>query len=45
MDWLDLIQSRHTTFAWQDRVPDKEIIVDALKEVYLNIPSKNFILF
>jgi len=41
MDWLDLIQSRHTTFAWQDRVPDKEIIVDALKEVYHYIPSKN----
>ena len=35
MNWLDVIKSRHTTFAWdEDRVPEKELIEDVLKEVY-----------
>ena len=42
MNWLDVIKSRHTTFAWdEDRVPEKELIEDVLKEVYEHIPSKN----
>lgn len=42
MNWLDVINSRHTTFAWdEDRVPEKELIEDVLKEVYEHIPSKN----
>jgi len=41
MDWADLIEKRHTTFAWSDVVPDKQIILDALQEVYTHIPSKN----
>lgn len=43
MEWKDVIEKRHTTFAWSDEVPDKELIVDALKEVYTHIPSKNLI--
>lgn len=41
MEWLELIEKRHTTFAWDDKVPEKELIVDTLKEVYTHIPSKN----
>jgi len=41
MDWYNLIEARHTSFAWQDSVPDKGLIVDALKEVYQHVPSKN----
>jgi len=42
MEWLELIEERHTTFAWdEDRIPKKELIVEALQEVYTNIPSKN----
>jgi hypothetical protein len=41
MDWVKLIETRHTTFAWQDTVPDKDLILEALKEVYQHIPSKN----
>lgn len=42
MEWLDLINKRHTTFAWDTtRVPEKELIVEALQEVYAHIPSKN----
>lgn len=41
MDWLQLIEERHTTFAWADKVPDKNLILDALHEVHQHIPSKN----
>lgn len=42
MDWQELIEKRHTTFAWDvDNIPSKDIIVDALQEVYTHIPSKN----
>lgn len=41
MDWKELIEKRHTTFAWSDEVPEKELIVDALQEVFAHIPSKN----
>lgn len=41
MDWLKLIEERHTTFAWADTVPDKNLILDALHEVHQHIPSKN----
>lgn len=41
MEWLNLIEARHTTFAWSETVPDKEIIIQALQEVYDHIPSKN----
>ena len=35
MEWLELIEERHTTFAWdEDRIPKKELIVEALQEVY-----------
>lgn len=41
MDWSQLIEERHTTFAWADTVPDKNLILDALHEVHQHIPSKN----
>jgi len=42
MEWLDLIEARHTTFAWhEDRIPDRSIIDEVLNEVYQHIPSKN----
>tara|TARA_X000000950_G_scaffold248343_1_gene307317 strand:+ start:136 stop:849 length:714 start_codon:yes stop_codon:yes gene_type:complete len=41
MDWSDLIEARHTTYAWEDTVPDKNLILDALYEVHQHIPSKN----
>lgn len=42
MEWANLIEKRHTTFAWdEDRVPTKDIIEEAIKEVLLHIPSKN----
>ena len=41
MDWSQLIEERHTTFAWTDTVPDKNLILDALHEVHQHIPSKN----
>ena len=41
MEWAKLIEARHTTFAWDDRVPDKELILEVLEEVYQHIPSKN----
>ena len=44
MEWNNLIEKRHTTFAWDDfKVPNKELIVDALKEVHQHIPSKNLV--
>lgn len=42
MNWKTLIEKRHTTFAWDTTtIPDEELIMDVLKEVYENIPSKN----
>jgi hypothetical protein len=41
MEWAKLIEARHTTFAWDERVPDKNLILEVLEEVYRNIPSKN----
>ena len=42
MDWLDLIEKRHTTFAWdEDNIPSKELILETLQEVHTHIPSKN----
>ena len=41
MEWNDIIEQRHTTFAWSDEVPPKERVVEALQEVYNHIPSKN----
>lgn len=42
MEWLDLIESRHTAFAWEEEnVPSKDLILEALQEVYQHIPSKN----
>ena len=41
MDWISLITARHTTFAWDDTVPEEHIILSALQEVYQHIPSKN----
>ena len=41
MEWNKLIDERHTTFAWSDEVPPKELVVEALQEVYNHIPSKN----
>lgn len=41
MDWISLITDRHTTFAWDDTVPEESIILSALQEVYQHIPSKN----
>ena len=42
MEWLELIEQRHTTFAWdKSNIPSKELIVETLEEVYTHIPSKN----
>ena len=42
MEWSELIEKRHTTFAWdEDNIPSKELIVETLEEVYTHIPSKN----
>ena len=42
MEWNDLIQARHTTFAWDEtRVPDRSIIEEVFQEAYQHIPSKN----
>lgn len=42
MEWLPLIRSRHTTFAWDDtRVPEEKLILETLQEVFEHIPSKN----
>lgn len=42
MDWNTVIENRHTTFAWdEERIPSEELLMDVLKEVYENIPSKN----
>ena len=42
MEWQELIELRHTTFAWrEDQIPAKELIIDALEEVYNHVPSKN----
>jgi nitroreductase len=41
MEWEKLIQERHTTFAWRDEVPSREIIEEVLQELYNHIPSKN----
>lgn len=41
MEWNNLIEARHTTFAWDEKVPDKKLIMEALHEVYQHIPSKN----
>jgi len=43
MEWNDIIEQRHTTFAWSDEVPSKELIIEALQEVYTHIPSKNLL--
>lgn len=42
MDWNDIIQSRHTTFAWDyDREVDPQIIKDVLYENWRHAPTKN----
>lgn len=42
MEWLDIINNRHTTFAWEeDKIPTEEELVDVLQEVFAHIPSKN----
>ena len=42
MDWLKIIENRHTTFAWdEENVPSKELLLEVLQEVYTHIPSKN----
>lgn len=41
MEWQDLIEERETTFKWHDEVPSEELVMDALREVYENVPSKN----
>jgi nitroreductase len=42
MEWLDLINARHTTFAWrEDKIPTEEELYDVFAEVLEHIPSKN----
>lgn len=42
MEWLDIIENRHTTFAWrEDTIPTQEELIDVLQEVFTHIPSKN----
>jgi|MEHZ01.5.fsa_nt_MEHZ011528668.1_4 hypothetical protein len=41
-EFKNVLEDRHTTFAWDlDKVPSEELLLDVLKEVYENIPSKN----
>jgi hypothetical protein len=41
-EFTNVLQDRHTTFAWdQDRVPSEELLLDVLNEVYQHVPSKN----
>lgn len=42
MDWLKIIENRHTTFAWdEENIPSKELLLEVLQEVFTHIPSKN----
>ena len=41
MEWIDVLQKRHTTFAWQTQAPSKEELISVLKEVFEHVPSKN----
>lgn len=42
MDWNNLIENRHTTFAWdEDKIPTEEELYDVFAEVLKHIPSKN----
>lgn len=42
MDWSNIIESRHTTFAWdQERTLKRSTIQQVLAEVYQHVPSKN----
>ena len=39
---VDVFEKRHTTFAWdEERIPERELVVEALREVHAHIPSKN----
>jgi nitroreductase len=39
---VDIFEKRHTTFAWdEERIPEKELVLEALREVHTHIPSKN----
>jgi hypothetical protein len=39
---IDVFEKRHTTFAWdEERIPERELILEALREVHNHIPSKN----
>lgn len=40
MDWSEILNRRSTTFAWDDRVPPKELIDEILDEVHNHCPSK-----
>ena len=41
MDWSDLIQKRHTTFAWKDEDIPQTILKEVCEEVYYHVPTKN----
>ena len=42
MDWQELINKRHTTFAWDDsKVPSRSVMEEVLEEAYLHVPTKN----
>ena len=42
MEWLKIIESRHTTFAWDEhKIPERRQIDEVLNEVYQHVPSKN----
>lgn len=40
MQWNDLILKRKTTYSWSDKVPDKQLINEIIKEIHEFCPSK-----
>lgn len=40
MQWNDLISKRKTTYSWDSKVPDKELIDEIIREIHEFCPSK-----
>jgi hypothetical protein len=40
MQWNDLILKRKTTYSWSDKIPDKQLIDEIIREIHEFCPSK-----
>jgi len=40
MNWIDVIENRKQTFAWNENIPDKKIILEVLEQLHNYCPSK-----